>query len=58
MVYLYGIFRTILQATHVVYHKLQEIYYVDKTSCNRDALRLRSDYVRNEQVIDWVTDCY
>jgi hypothetical protein len=58
MVYLYGIFQTLLQAIHFVYHKLQEKYYVDKTSCNRDALRLRSDNVRNEQVIDWPTDCY
>ena len=58
MVYLYGIFQTLLQATHVVYHKLQEKYYVDKTSSDRDALRLRSDNVRNEQITDWPTDCY
>lgn len=58
MVYLYRIFRTLLQATHVVYHKLQEIYYVDKTSCNRDALWLRSNNVRIKQVIDYPTDCY
>ena len=58
MVYLCGIFQTLLQAIHVVYHKLQEKYYVDKTNCNRDALWLRSDNVRNEQIKDWPTDCY
>ena len=58
MVYLCGIFQTLLQAIHVVYHKLQEKCYVDKTSCNRDALRVRSDDVRNEQVINFPTDCY
>jgi len=31
---------------------------VDQTNSTGDALRVRSDYVRNEQVIDWVTDCY